>query len=211
MTAQIHDRVLVDGDEWSLTGASGGPLFEPERHRLEPVATSTASWRGWHAVYALADDRLVLHRLDLGLKGDAEDAARAGNGPLLAGHRPRVATVQASVHTWLGWREREVPTGEWRYEGLGLPIPFTGTLLLGRGFLRELYVHMGFHPCWKYAETLELGFEDGQQTSRRDLSARTAELRERLAGRDAPTGDAREEEIAAWIASTFTLDCPLDP
>jgi hypothetical protein len=48
--------------------------------------------------------------------------------------------------------------------------PFTGGLLLGAGFIRELYVHMGHQPAWKYTEVLELTFDDGRLTLVHDRS-----------------------------------------
>lgn len=41
-------------------------------------------------------------------------------------------------------------------------VPLSGGLLLGEGFIQELYVHMGFHPAWKYLHVIELIFEGGQ-------------------------------------------------
>ena len=48
------------------------------------------------------------------------------------------------------------------YKGLRHPVPFTGGLLLTRDFIEELYVHMGFHPAWKYREVHELIFRAGE-------------------------------------------------
>ncbi len=35
----------------------------------------------------------------------------------------------------------------------GCLVPFTGALLLGERFITSTYVHMGFHPAWKFAST----------------------------------------------------------
>lgn len=48
------------------------------------------------------------------------------------------------------------------YEFKDVPIPLSGGLLLGEGFIQELYAHMGFHPAWKCLHVIELIFEGGQ-------------------------------------------------
>ena len=45
---------------------------------------------------------------------------------------------------------------------------------LADGFIQNLYVHMGFHPAWKYREVHELLFEDGRLLHAQDRSAAMA-------------------------------------
>ncbi len=78
------------------------------------------------------------------------------------------------------------------------PIDFTGGLLVCDGFLREHYVHMGFHPAWKFTRVEELIFENGALTSREDVSQKMAAIREKLAGTD--------EALKAFIENAFKLD-----
>ncbi len=35
---------------------------------------------------------------------------------------------------------------------LPAPISFTGGLPIAADFIQELYVHLGFHPAWKFRE-----------------------------------------------------------
>ena len=96
---------------------------------------------------------------------------------------------------------------EYQYENLDMTVPFTGGLLLAKGFIRELYVHMGFHPAWKYETVHELVFESGKLVEERDVSARLAEVRKRM--RDMPPeGDADHPPrgTMAWIEECFSLD-----
>jgi hypothetical protein len=53
-------------------------------------------------------------------------------------------------------------------------VPFSGGLLLGQGFIRTTYVHMGFHPAWKFEKVAELLLEHGGVTSTLDRSAELA-------------------------------------
>jgi hypothetical protein len=91
--------------------------------------------------------------------------------------------------------------------GLREPVRFSGGLLLGDDFLRDLYVHMGFHPAWKFREVHELVFEKGRVVRESDRSAEMAEFREALAGRPlGPSNPADLEEVERWIRRCFSLD-----
>ena len=68
----------------------------------------------------------------------------------------------------------------WTYDGLREPIRFSGGLLLGEGFIEKLYVHMGFHPAWKYKTVREVIFEEGRVTEDLDRSREMKDLRARL-------------------------------
>jgi hypothetical protein len=97
--------------------------------------------------------------------------------------------------------------GRATYRDLAHVVEYTGGLLLGDGFIRELYVHMGFHPPHKYRVVHELLFERGRVTERHDRSAAMAAIRERLAGRPLQPGlEASDAELREWIAGTFRLD-----
>jgi len=50
---------------------------------------------------------------------------------------------------------------------------FSGSLVLGHGFIKELYDHMGFHPRWKYTTVLEMEFEEGRLIAVADESEAT--------------------------------------
>ena len=63
MTAQIHDRIRYQDIVYSVTGISEGELFDPSLLGLKPVGTCTACWRGYLAVFAIVDSRLVLDTL----------------------------------------------------------------------------------------------------------------------------------------------------
>ena len=88
------------------------------------------------------------------------------------------------------------------YEKLRAPIWFTGGLLLARDFISDLYVHMGFHPAWKYLNVCEVLLEDGRVERIADRSAAMAEMRERLG----PSAGAPGTDIGSWVAQTFSLE-----
>lgn len=198
VTAQISDTVLhvphgavqrEGGEEkqFMLARWAGDGLFDPKALGVEPVMISTACYRGYLCEYAVRDGRLVLHALSLGL--DERDQKRLDAGELrVFGKSPE--RVYRTVQRWEPFGREPGPPErvammEWRAEGLGAPVGFTGGLLLGADFVRELYVHMGSHPAWKYREVRELTFEKGALVADNDRSALMEELRSEVRAHEA--------------------------
>src|SRR5262245_9928375 len=71
MTAQIADRLLFEGTEYSIAALEREWPFDPKAHGFEPVSTSTACWRGYYCHYAVRDNALLLLRLVVGMRGRA--------------------------------------------------------------------------------------------------------------------------------------------
>jgi hypothetical protein len=151
VTGQIPDFVELGVARYELAGVEGGPLFDPGAHGVEPDLISSACWRGCVCWYRIKADRMLLRKVGLG-------EPSAGGRELLAG-----IEVRGAAPTRMG---TEVGEG-WGVDGLAVPIAFTGGLLLGRGFVRETYVHMGFPAAWQYERVVELLLEGGVVTARR--------------------------------------------
>jgi hypothetical protein len=182
VTAQISDAVLYAESEWTLAGVNGAPLFDPAAHGMSVGPASSACWRGFVCRYALSDQGFSLEELDVALLG-------GGDAPALFGYVPGPSLDFAFTAT---------------YRDLRAPIPFTGGLLLARGFISELYVHMGFHPAWKYQHVVEVELEEGRLRRAVDCGEAMAEIRRKLAGRDAPRKQATSGEVQAWLERTFS-------
>lgn len=183
MTAQVPDTVEVDGVDHALVGVAGNGLFEPFAHGAEPRMMHTGCWRGFICHYAVRDDVLHLASLDLGA-GSLVDGVTAKPGM-----------------PWLG-AVAEPLGGHVRYRFAALPVPFTGTLLAGDGFVRETYVHMGHASAWQYERVVELVVDGGRVTERRDRSAEMADVRRSIQQDerrhpDGPRGGP------GWVARTF--------
>jgi hypothetical protein len=187
MTAQIPDTVSHGNVKYVIAGVNGSGLFEPEDHGLRPNATSSANWRGYVCSYTVREDSLFLERLIVGL--EAEDESQHPIPPVLFGVKP---TTRADGHE-----------AEYRFNRA--PISFSGGLLLGKGFIDELYVHMGFHPAWKFRQVLELLFKEGRLTRAQDHSERIARIRDDIASGKRPDPDG-SEDLPAWVSRTFELD-----
>ncbi len=165
MTAQINDLFRHRATEFSLAGISEGELFDPSILGLEPAMASTACWRGFQAIFTVLESRLVLETLHVNLPERDGNEFRTVKGPTISGVIPT------------GSRE-EFALFNNHYERLNYPLDYSGGLLLADGFIRDLYVHMGFHPPWKYETVIELVFENGVLQNEFDRSERMAEVRQ---------------------------------
>ncbi len=192
MTAQINDTFRYRQREYSVAGISEGELFDPSLLDLKPAGTCSACWRGYQAVFALFDARLVLDALHVNLLKSGEGYERE-EGPPINGVKPGE------------------PRGEYdlfnnHYEGLQYHLEYTGGLLLADGFIKELYVHMGFHPAWKYEKVVELIFDAGILKQEFERSEQMAEIRQRFLGSRAENdsdGMPTEYKIAMFVERAF--------
>lgn len=186
MTAQINDVFLHHRREYAVAGISEGQLFDLALLGLEPRPNCTACWRGYQAVFALAGSRLVLDTLHINLE--------QAPGPLVNGVAPKPSTKRLDFFNN-------------HYEKLDYHLEYTGGVLLGDGFISRLYVHMGFHPAWKYKRVIELIFDAGVLRAEYDRSARVAEIRKEMAALRDAAGDAPREptrdEIKHFIDRAF--------
>jgi len=93
------------------------------------------------------------------------------------------------------------------YDNLGMEINFTGGILIGDGFIDDLYVHMGFHPAWKFENVVELIFDGGARSETRVVSEEIRQIRERIVqGPIGPPEGLTEDELKEWVESTFDLE-----
>ena len=193
MTAQISDRVFYRGREYCLAGINGNGLFDPAEHGMRAVMISTACYRGYFCNYEVVDGVLRLKDLHIRLGPDGADASKRGQSAVLFNVHP---SYDPDEHCSL-------------YSNLTRIMPFTGGLLLGADFVRELYIHMGFHPAWKYRLVHELIFESGRVAQEMDRSAEMERIRAKFhslksnpseQGRGEP---ATRDEILEWIEVCF--------
>ena len=169
-----YARTHFRGGEYRATPLSSlaeeVELFDPYALGLEPQGMCTACWRGYLATFGLdANDRLVLADLLINLDEDPDAPTEAP---------PELNSVSAEP------ANDDEDLFQYRYLELNLPLAFTGGLLIATGFLEAYYEHMGFHPAWKFQRVIELTFQAGQLTGRRDVSELIARLREQIVQAD---------------------------
>ncbi|MCX7748967.1 MAG: hypothetical protein N2645_19080 [Clostridia bacterium] len=142
MTIQIDDKVDYLNTEYSLIRIENGSLFEPSDYGFSPVVLSSACWRGHYCKYIIENGSLILSQLSIGLETD--------NPPV--------------------WRSVKASGGGnfdyWKYEGVRLPIGYTGGIIIGNNLLQEFYDFFGFHNkphCYKHV--IELIFKNGEHVN----------------------------------------------
>jgi hypothetical protein len=185
MTAQVPETVRINGTIYDICGVRGEGLFNPDLYDIETSAPHTACWRGFICGYSVIKDRLLLDTLELWSEPGRWHRNRQALDRLF-GERLALDDEQPRIDA----------------HDLAFAVPFTGGLLLGEDFIRELYVHMGFHPAYKYKNVLEVTFESGRLLSQSDRSIEMEEIRLREGRGDGK----RSKDVVAWINDCFRID-----
>ena len=180
MTAQINDRFRYHDTEYSIVGISEGEIFNPAVFGLKPVMVSTACWRGFDLVFAISDSHLVLDELNVSHM-EVGDDYESFYGPILNGITPTGPEDEIGLDAFNA-----------HYKGLNHRIEYTGGLLLAEGFIDKLYVHMGFHPGWKYKNVTELVFENGELKREFDRSEKMAQIRNMIS-------EGSKDQASDWM------------
>ncbi|MHA2297930.1 MAG: hypothetical protein ACXAEU_04385 [Candidatus Hodarchaeales archaeon] len=180
MTAQIPDEYRYKGENYSLVGVKGTDLFTPADFGMTPYYNCTACWRGYVMQYDCIGDKLVLN----GMRINVDDP------PKINGIEPKSGDELF----------------KYCYENLNHKTTFTGTILLAKDFIQEMYVHMGFQRPIAYRKVIELLVENGNITMEIDLSTKMKEYREKDPYKNAYPPSDSNEDIKEWIEQTFSLD-----
>jgi hypothetical protein len=138
---------------------------------------------------------LVLETLHVNLirPGEGKNLYEHEVGPVINGVTP---TPQREEYDWFNNH----------YEGLNYHLEYSGGLLLADEFIESLYVHMGFHPAWKYKTVIELVFDAGVLKQEFDRSERMAEIREMVSKsrkKESSSEMPSEEEIKQFVERAF--------
>lgn len=207
MTAQIKDKFSYRKKSHSLAGINGSGLFDPAQHKIRVVPNSTNCYRGYYCTYEVEGEVLLLTEVHLALSEKHQASAARGDGPRLFGKVPRRYTE---------YGESMLPTGEvrtswessyFKIDGIREPIPFTGGLLIGDDFIREMYYYTVFQPACTFRIVHELMFDSGRLIEEHDRSAQMAEFREMLSSRRLKLGSqASEAEIEEWAKRCSSLE-----
>ncbi len=195
MTAQFSDTFHYHGNDFDVAGVNGNELFYPSGFGIIPKSNCTACWKGFIATYGILDEMLVLDELDINIDNLPKKFLWFKRAPKINGHKP-VNTPDDGPGTFF----------EYHFENVALKINFTGGILIGRDFIQELYVHMGFHPAWKYLEVYELLFEKGKLVKENNVSGRMKEFRDKLKNAEEAGHEPEKiEHIYAWVEKCFDL------
>ena len=198
MTAQIGDIYKYKKKEFTVVALSSVMLFDPKNYGMEPHASSTACWRGYWCEYAIEDDELLLKDLYL---YNSDDKYPPLNGV-------EVSLPEFKEYKCQGGKKiiMKAHFGHRVYKDVNIPIPYTGKILLGDGFTREYYIHMGFQRGWAYKKLIELVFEEGILLECNDLSHIAKAQREAMVQGNINPQRPDVDILSKFVDDSFSLD-----
>lgn len=191
MTGQIPDEFRYEGEQYSLIGIKGEGLYTPPDFGMQPRSASTACWRGYVMKFDCRDGYLILNGMNVNVE----------KPPTVNNVEPIIMTEKMLEKEWGSFTAI--------YKELGLKTKFTGSLLLGKDFIQEMYVHMGFQRVIAYRTVLEIHVENGEISSVNDLSEKIEKIRMRNHEKGAYPESDSDEDLKEWISQTFSLNYDL--
>lgn len=199
MTAQIGDIYKRNDEKYSIAALSAPLPFEPQNYGLEPQPSSTACYRGYWCEYDITDDGLFLENLYL--------FNREGNYPEFLGKSIAPLEYQECDDYRERKKRKKTPRhmGHRVYKNVHLMIPYTGKVLLGKDFLGEYYIHMGYQRPFAYKTLVEFIFEDGIPLDVIDHSIAAENLRNSINLKD-PAWKLGGGDISQFVEDSFSLD-----
>lgn len=184
MTAQIGDQFRYEGLEYSIVAISEPLRFDPSKYGITPVAVCSACWQGYWCHYDITSEGIFLEDLYISSKDDYYPAIE-GVTPL------RQPDSEANL----------VYMGHQVYKGLHIKMPYTGKLLIGKEFLHDYYIHMGYQRAWAYNVLVQLVFKNGRVIEQTDESKTAEQIRKKLAE------DKKYEKMLSKNPKKFVNEC----
>ncbi len=187
MTGQIANQFKYEGEIYELVAYHGESLYSAEDFGITTQTASTACWRGYQAFYDCVNGELILDALHV----------RTEDKIVINGVAPE--------------ENKELAEDSWAffntiYENLSLKTKFTGSILLGKDFIREMYVHMGFQSPESFKTVIDIEVSDGDIIKITDMSARMEERR-RL-GQEKPSRPPtlEDKDVGDWVKDRFSQE-----
>ncbi len=184
MTGQIPDIFKFNNEEYDIVGIDGPDLFDPNTEGFKPQMASTACWRGFKLFFSATNEGIYLEEMSIRQEKSIE----------FRGIKP-------------------IP-GEWRfthkYVNMKYKLPFTGRLLIAKGFIKSLYVHMGFQRPVAYRTVIELVIKEGDVLEIIDHSKHYRRLRKKDPNKDSYPKTASEGDIKDFVEKSFSRRYEID-
>lgn len=184
MTAQVGDSFKYKQRQYNIVAISNPLEFSPQQYGITPEANCTACWAGYWCEYEISDKGIILESFYVNSKDD---------------YYPEINGVLP-----LGKDKDFECMGHHYYKGVNIKMPYTGKIVVGKDFMNEYYIHMGYQRAWSYKELKELVFKDGVLIEVVDHSAVAAELRKQIK-EDPEFWNKLHDNIPMFIDSSFDL------
>ena len=186
MTAQVGDKFFMKGKNYSIVAMTTPLEFHPSKLGITPQYVTTACWAGFWCVYNVTEEGIFLKDLYVNSKDD--------NYPKIEG----IDAIEEEPNSYSYM-------GHHLYKNLNMKIDYTGKILVGRNFINEYYIHMGYQRPWAYEVLIELVFENGKLIEKNDESNTAEELRKQLKNEESLLKKG-EENISKFVNNSFSLD-----
>lgn len=186
MTAQMGDTFKYKDNEYSIVAISNPIEFDPKAYGITPEGICSACWAGYWCEYRISQEGIVLQNIFINSKD---------------GTYPPINGVEVNVE-----KQPFEYMGHHLYRDVSLQMNYSGRIVVGKGFLQEYYVHMGYQRAWAYETLLEFVFEEGNLVNCLDHSNMAEKLREDLKSKQNPKTTVTREDIEAFIEESFSLD-----
>ncbi len=169
MTAQSSDTLKFERRKFEVTDLSQGTLFDPTAYGFTPVRTSTGCHRGFECQFSVSDGQLFLQTLwinhgDFTHSFNPDGSIRSHDLRLLP--MPLLNGISATEK----YDNSRFPDFQGRYDGLKLPLSYTGHVLIAANRISNEPWWGGHRRAWDFHHSLMLSFEQGRLTARKDTS-----------------------------------------
>ena len=187
MTAQVGDKFRYKKKEYGIVAISNPIRFKPQDYGITPQACCTACWNGYWCEYEISDEGIMLDNLYVNSKDDYY--------PEINGILPLSEDDSKQKFRYMSHH---------LYKGVNIKIPYTGKIVVGKDFLREYYIHMGYQRAWAYKQLKEFIFEEGKLIEVVDHSKVAKELRKQIS-EDPDFWNKLHDNIPIFVGSSFDL------
>jgi hypothetical protein len=202
VSAVTPDGLLFEGEPYSiLRRSTSASFFEPGDFGIETEMLHTGAYRGFVCTYAVEDNSLLLHTLEIRSRDrrypyiyetrpsfpdylddtDPQELEVAPDIPkgtenFEMAYDLSMGTEVRDANGKIAWHS----DGYALYQNIDMPVSYTGTLRIGRDHDPKYYT--GFIPGWldwMHRKVCDLKFTDGHLESTTDLSDEMAKIREK--------------------------------
>lgn len=182
MTAQVGDRFIYKEDNYSIVAISKPIQFDPLDYGIKPVACCSACWKGYWCDYHISTKGIMLQNLYINSENE---------------YYPEINNVSPE--------KKRKYMGHHFYKNINIFMEYTGKILIGNGFIREYYIHMGYQRAWAYEVLEELLFDHGKLVKTIDHSEMAKKLRKEL--EDKPEEIKKiSDNIPLFVEESFSLE-----
>lgn len=153
MTAQIKDRFIINDTEYSIIGQTKEIPFNLGYFNIDPKMATTACMRGFQRFFTVASNKLYILSLDINVDHpENSDMAEIHNIQPVITNREETGYFNV------------------RYNEIYHHIPYTGSLMIAVGFIRNCVPYGHTPSFWCYEKVIHLAFNDGNLESNSDIS-----------------------------------------